>query len=234
MMLGLTGADEDKERALLPNEKNGKLFGLFPKLLRMPWNNHKDPVFLDIRRWIPVGDVVDFGQWHSALPLPSTLMPGGPLVLLGELLANRSLFTGKDITKQTDTLTEKTGKVADYAYKSFAPNIPAIPFTYSTENLLNATKGRTDVFGREYSVPQALASSVGIKLATYPKDELRRNVVLDFKAKDKEIEANMHQIEREYARKGITRQEFDKDVAYQNDKRRALVNETLKKLQGAR
>jgi hypothetical protein len=71
-MLGyaLSGGDEDDERKLLPEEKAGRILGfLGPKLVRMPWNDaHDSPVFLDIRRFIPLGDIVDFGQTHSACP----------------------------------------------------------------------------------------------------------------------------------------------------------------------
>jgi hypothetical protein len=49
----LSGGDDDKERQLLPEEKSGRIWGIVPKLIRMPWNdNNQSPVYLDIRRFI--------------------------------------------------------------------------------------------------------------------------------------------------------------------------------------
>jgi hypothetical protein len=78
-----------------------------PKLIRMPWNDaHGSPVFLDVRRFIPVGDVFDLGQTHAALPWLPVAIPGGPLAVALELYANRSQFTGKEITHESDTPRE--------------------------------------------------------------------------------------------------------------------------------
>src|SRR3546814_1036384 len=77
----------------------------------MPWkDDNQSPVYLDIRRFIPVGDVFDLGQGHAALPIPPALMPGGPLALIGEIIANRSMFTGRPITLETDTAAEQASK----------------------------------------------------------------------------------------------------------------------------
>jgi hypothetical protein len=75
----LSGGDEDKERKLLPKEKQGRVLGFLPpKLIRMPWNDqHGSPVFLDVRRFIPVGDVFDLGQTHAALPWRRWRCPAG-------------------------------------------------------------------------------------------------------------------------------------------------------------
>ncbi|MGH9971851.1 MAG: hypothetical protein ACREBG_29225, partial [Pyrinomonadaceae bacterium] len=155
----LSGGNEDKERRLLPEEKQGRLWGLFPKMIRMPWNDKDaNPIFLDIRRFLPIGDFFDVGQTHAVLPILPSSVPGGPLALVAELLTNKSQFTGQPIVKDTDTPLEVAQKVVDYIYKSFAPNAPWIPFSYSYQAILNAGKGRTDVFGREQSVVQAIAS----------------------------------------------------------------------------
>jgi hypothetical protein len=217
-MLG-GGGDEDKERALLPDEKAGKIWGIFPKLMRMPWNDsHDSPVFLDVRRWIPAGDVVDMGQQHTALPVPSPLMPGGPLVILAELVMNRSTFTGKDITKETDTLAEKYGKVGDYLWKAAAPNFPGIPGTYATDSIMGAGSGKTDPFGREQSLGQATLSSVGVKLGSYPIDVLTQNAARDANAKVAELRRAIKADGRQLGRKGISREEFDERTDRNRDK----------------
>jgi hypothetical protein len=50
-----------------------------------------------------------------------------------------------------------------------------LPNTYATTGVMDATKGKTDAFGREQSVAQAMASSFGVKLGSYPADVLRLN-----------------------------------------------------------
>lgn len=206
----MSGGDEDKERALMPDEKSGGIWGLVPKMIRMPWNDdHDQPVYLDIRRWVPVGDVVDTGQSHSAIPLPPPLIPGGPMVTFGEVIMNTSLFTGQDITKATDTLAEKWEKVSGYLWKSFAPNLPGLPWTYSTEAIASAGSGKTDRFGREMSVPQALSSAVGVKLGSYPVDVMRANASGKLAAERSEIIKGMKSDGRSLMRKGLDQEEYD-------------------------
>lgn len=226
-----SGGDEDKERRLLPEEVAGRTILGSPKLLRMPWNDeHESPVFLDVRRWIPVGDLVDWGQTHSVVPFFPQLMPSGPAGLFAELALNKSAFTGKEITQETDTAAEKAGKVADYLYKAFAPNTPGVPFAYSTEKILSAGGGKTDAFGREQSIAQAAASSVGVKLASYPPDVLQRNAVIQFRARDAEIKANAAKLGRELQRKGIDPEEYEAKLQRQVQKRIDLQQEMAKKM----
>jgi hypothetical protein len=213
-MLAGGGDDKDKERKLLPDEKAGGVWGLVPKLVRMPWNDaNGSPVYLDIRRWIPVGDVVDLGQGHAAVPLLPAMYPGGPLVILGEVLANKSMFTDKPITLETDNGREKVGKVLDHLWKAFAPNLLGVPGTYATEGVMGALKGRTDAFGRELSVTQAVSNSVGVKVGSYPADVLRRNLVGKTKAELMELDRQAAQFKRQLQTKRISQEEFEAEMA---------------------
>jgi len=229
----LSGGDEDKERKLLPDEKAGKIFGfLSPKLIRMPWNDaNGSPVFLDIRRFIPVGDIFDLGQTHSAVPVLPFAIPGGPLAVMAELIANRSQFTGRDINKETDTGFETATKVFDHLFKALAPNIVFLPGTYAFKAVMDAGSGRTDPFGREQSLPMAAASSVGVKLAAYPRDAAMLGIKLDQDAKAREIHQNIRALGRELNRNGISREEFDSKVAEQVEKLKKIAAETQKKLE---
>ncbi len=236
----LSGGDEDKERKLLPEEKAGlalgfrtDLFGALkkpldvgvaPKLVRMPWNDaHGAPVFLDIRRFIPVGDIFDTGATHMAVPAVPAMVPGGPLAVIAELVINKAQFTGKAITLETDTEFEKAGKVADHLYKAFAPNLIVLPGTYAWTGAVNAATGRTDTFGREQSTAQAVASSFGVKLGSYPRDVLALNAKREADAKKMEINRNITQLKREFARNGISREEFLEKRAAQIAKKRSVI-----------
>lgn len=229
----LSGGDEDDERKLLPEEKAGRIWGITPKLIRMPWNDaHGSPVFLDVRRWIPVGDVFDIGQSHSALPTLPSMVPGGPLAVLAELALNKQQFSGKEITQETDTGMEKAQKVADYLYKAFAPNIAILPGTYAWTGIVNAGTGRTDTFGREQSLAQAIVSSVGVKVGSYPGDVLRLNAQREAQAKLMEIDRNVTALKRERQKNGLTDEEFQQKVAKQWDKKRKVVQELQDRLAG--
>lgn len=228
----LSGGDEDKERKLLPKEKQGRILGFLPpKLIRMPWNDAQgNPVFLDVRRFIPVGDVFDLEQTHAALPWSPVAMPGGPLALALELAANRSQFTGKNITNESDTALEIMQKVSDHIFKAVAPNLPFVPGTYSFQAITGAGKGRTDQFGREQSLPQALGSSIGVKLAAYPADVAKLGIKAEFSQQKEEIEKEIRRLAREHARKGISTDDFKDKVQYQVNKLRRLSDETRERV----
>ncbi len=229
----LSGGDEDDERRLLPEEKAGSIWGMVPKLVRMPWNDaNGSPVFLDIRRFVPVGDIFDTGQNHAALPLLPFVVPGGPLAVVSELVANRSQFTGRPITLETDTPSEQAAKVADHLYKAFAPNIVILPGTHAWSGVSNAVSGRTDSFGREQSPVQATASAFGVKVASYPQDVLEQNAQRAAKAKMMEIERNITQLKREYQHNGIDSDEFQRRVEAQQEKKRAVVDRLQERMGG--
>lgn len=227
-MLGMSGEQADQERKRhLPKELQGNIWGVFPRALRMPWNDARSqPVFLDVRRWIPAGDVFDLQGNHSALPLPNWLQAAGPLSLFAELMLNKDSFTGKPIIQDTDTKGEMVAKEADKLFKWLAPNLPLpgpgylIPGldkgqmqTYAWQSIIDAGSGKTDPFGREQSLPQAVASAFGVKEKTYPEDTARLRIVQELAAANNEVKGNINAIVREYARHGITKAELDERMA---------------------
>jgi hypothetical protein len=227
----LAGGGDDDERKLLPEEKAGRIWGLVPRLIRMPWNDaHGSPVYLDIRRWIPAGDVFDVGAGQAAIPMFPGLMPGGPLVIFGEVLFNKSALTGKPITLETDTAAQKAAKVADHLYKAFMPNLLGVPNTYATEAVVGSMTGRTDAFGRELSTPQAVASAFGIKLGSYPSDVLRRNAIAKAQAQQMEIDRNIAQLRRQRQTGRIDADEYREAVQAEQEKKRRIQRELQEKL----
>ncbi|MBP2233206.1 hypothetical protein J2847_006541 [Azospirillum agricola] len=162
----IDGGDEGEERRSLRENEQGWAWTGIPRMMRLPTHDqHGNLVFLDVRRWIPAGDVFDTGQGQSVVPLPGWMQPGGPLMIAAELLLNRSAFTGQDISnKLTDTVGERIGKGAAHAYKSWIPSAAWIPGSWYWDRIGNAITGARDWSGRPYSVPQAALSSVGIKV----------------------------------------------------------------------
>lgn len=191
----------------------------------MPWNDgNGSPVYLDIRRFIPVGDVFDIGQGHSAIPMLPALTPGGPLAILAEVVLNKQQFTGKPIVLDTDTDLQKATKVLDYFYKAFMPNLLGVPGTYATTGVVDAATGKTDAFGRQQSLAQAVASSIGVKLGSYPADVLARNLRGAAQAQVMEIDKNIAALKRQRQMNGISPSEFESKVKVEQDKK---VNEKI-------
>jgi hypothetical protein len=231
VMIG--GGGDDDERKLLPEEKAGRVWGLVPKLVRMPWNDRNgSPVYLDIRRWIPVGDVFDLGQNHAAVPMLPVTIPGGPLSVLAEVVLNRSQFTGRPITLDTDDWDQAAGKVLDHLYKAFAPNILGLPGTHATTGVADAAFGRTDSFGRERSVAQAVASSMGVKLGSYPADVLRQNLQRRAQAQIMEIDRVIAGLKRQRQTNAIDADEFQEAVARERAKQMRVRRELAEKVGG--
>jgi len=229
----LSGGDEDDERRLLPEEKAGRVWGLVPKLVRMPWNDKfGSPVFLDIRRFVPVSDIFDTGQNHAAIPMLPFAVPGGPLAIISEVVSNKSQFTGRPITLETDTGAEKAAKLADHLYKAFAPNIVILPGTHAFTGVVNAGSGRTDSFGREQSVVQAGLTSFGVKVGSYPKDVLMLNAMRQAEGQMMEIDRQITQEKRELQRRGVSEDEFMKNIDSLIVKKQGISERLQKRLGG--
>jgi hypothetical protein len=166
----LSDGDEDKERKSLREEVSGKLWIGADRLLRMPWNDeHGNPYFWDVRRLIPVGDVFDLNQYHAALPIvPAPLMPSGPIALGFEFALNKTGFFGEEIVDpDADDPITGVEKSLDWAWKSYGPSAPWIPYSYYWDKVGIAVRGGRDRLGREYNVLEALASSVGVKISRH-------------------------------------------------------------------
>lgn len=245
-----SGGDEDDERKDLPKEKQGSVWGVVPKMVRMPWNKDDDePVFLDIRRWVPVGDIADLEMGAGMLPPWAT--PSGPLLTLTEImLMNKSMFTEKEIVKDTDTLGEKTEKRIDYAWKSMLPNVPVpnplnlqTPIgeinpldlkqgsgqTYAWAGIERSMLKKEGTIGEVRTTPAALVSAFGIKVSAYPKANMQDAQAIEFRGKRNEIMDEVKRINRNYGNlANPTPSEtlrYERDIQRQHDKLQKLQEE---------
>jgi hypothetical protein len=186
----LTGGDEEEERKSMREDKSGMLWIGANRMIRMPWMSEDDnPYFWDIRRMIPVGDVFDLNQHHAALPIiPASLMPTGPIAMGFEFVMNKTSFFGEEIVDPlADDWATKTEKTMDWMWKSFGPSAPWVPWSYYWDKLGIAATGGRDRLGREYSIPEALSSSFGLKIA-------RHDVTYGIALKGMEIERRVEAI----------------------------------------
>jgi hypothetical protein len=213
-----SGGDEEEERKGLRKEEEGWTWVGVPRMLRMPWNDEYDnPVFLDVRRWIPAGDVFDQGYNRSPLPLPTWLQPSGPIALVGEMILNRSAFTGENIYDPlVDDQGERMAKAGDYLWKAWMPSAPWVPGSWYFEKWQRAgiipggPEGPAlDYLDRPYGKPEAILSSVGIKAKGVDVEAGIDWKEWDIEKAQRAIKTKMRSVERDYGRNRITPEEFD-------------------------
>jgi hypothetical protein len=209
-MLG--GGDEEEERRSLRDEEQGNTWLGGPRMIRMPWSDaFGNPVFLDVRRWVPAGDVFDMNQGHGAFPVPAPLQFGGPLMLAAELMLNKQAFTGEPITNdRTDDWWDKTSAIADWGWKSWMPSAAWVPGSWYWERMGNAMTGARDRQGRPYSPGQALASSVGVKLKSQDVAESFYWKGVEFERVETALRAELRSLYRDYDRGMISKSALDR------------------------
>lgn len=118
-------AKEKLERELLPEWNKGTTSLMTPKVVRLGNDElTKLPLFIDISRIIPGGDLFDVNPNAGGIPLPQPITPSHPLFTTAvAMLANKDTFFGKELTDNNDTSGEKFEKRAAWLWKQFSPAI---------------------------------------------------------------------------------------------------------------
>ena len=210
----IAGGDEDDERRSLRKQEQGYTWIGVPRMMRMPWRDRDgNPVFLDIRRWIPAGDIFDIGQGSTAWPLPAPLLFGGPLMMAAELMLNKKAFDGQPIINTlTDDIWDRTSKVGDWAWKSWMPGAAWVPGSWYWDKISNAIAGATSKTGAEASVPQAIASSVGVKVKSQDVQYGYYLWAKQFRREERDLKDQLKRIADRRARKIITEAQAEKET----------------------
>ncbi|RTL37174.1 MAG: hypothetical protein EKK53_21630 [Burkholderiales bacterium] len=117
---------EKLERANLPKWNRGRTAMGTQKTIRLGADEATGlPVFLDVSRFIPGGDMLDMENNSGGIDwLPQPLTPSNPvLTTIVAMLYNKDTFLGKDIVDNNDTTGEAARKRGDWLWKQFAPAI---------------------------------------------------------------------------------------------------------------
>jgi len=116
---------EEEERKNLPSWMKGKSSLGTEKAIRLGMDDITGlPLFLDISRIFPGGDLLDAENNAGGFALLQPLTPSNPvLTSLVAMLANKDMFLGKDVVLATDTDAEKARKRAAWLWKQWAPAI---------------------------------------------------------------------------------------------------------------
>ena len=213
-LLGDAG-DEDKEREYMPEYQQGYTAFGTPKLIRMPWNDGNKPVFLDIYRWLPLGDFADTGNRMGGIPLPSAIMPNGPVIgHAAALLMNKDTFSGGNLTEDYMGTGEKAAIYGKWLAAQWLPASVGVPYSYHTNNVLDGVKnsfegtalsdaleymgytGRT-YRGEEKDLGRALTGAFGVKVRGDNADSLKGKYERKIGFEIREIRQDMAKIRKD-------------------------------------
>lgn len=132
-------------------------------------------------------------------------------MLGAEMMLNRSAFTGQDITNErTDTGFEKAEKIASYLWRSWMPSAAWVPGSWYWDKIGRAVTGARDPTGRVYSLPQAVASSVGVKLKPQDVEQNFARWAREFDRVERDLRFEASRLESDRERGIISQKTFDK------------------------
>lgn len=122
-----TKEKEKLEREHLPPWMKGTTSLLTPKTIRLGTDElTKLPLFIDISRIIPGGDLFDVSPNAGGIPLPQPITPSHPLFTTAvAMLGNKDLFRGNDLVDKNDTRGEATEKRLAWLWTQLAPAVAA-------------------------------------------------------------------------------------------------------------
>jgi hypothetical protein len=156
---------EKLERELLPEWLRGQTSLRTERTVRLGTDElTKLPMFIDISRMIPGGDMFDMHPNGGGIPWFQPLTPNHPLLsMYGAMHLNKDAFYGKDIINpKTDSDAEAARKRLDWIWKQMTP---AIAYgNYHWERWMNAlaqATGEEIQWAPEWATDKAIATGIG-------------------------------------------------------------------------
>ncbi|OAM23728.1 hypothetical protein A7P92_06530 [Eikenella corrodens] len=213
-MLG-DDADEEEERKYMPEYMKGMTSFGTPKLIRLPWNDSQGkPMFIDVYRWLPLGDFADVGNRTGGLPVPQFMNPNGPVVsTYNAMVNNTDTFTGGKLTQDYMTDGEKTIVRAKWIAGQILPASVGMPFSYHSNNVMDGLKNQMEgtkfaevledlgwtgktYRGEDKQLYRAALGAFGIKVRGEKPEDLRAATQRRLHSQEREIRADMRRIRR--------------------------------------
>ena len=219
----LGGGDTKAERAAMPEQKQGRVFGL-PFL---PHRNVKIPLagdkqggaYMDITRYVPGGDILDLGSGNLMPGLPAPLQPNFGIAgdvlfpLVGFDLFGKKALAGQGIS-DFDDLKVRAKAVS----QRIIPNFPFVPGSYSTQRIERARKGKETPFRSEESELVAFFNSVGFKFQKVNIKKLRTTKGFEFRRKVNGIKQQIRGEASRFRDGKISKDEYEENINELKDK----------------
>jgi hypothetical protein len=223
----VSGGDQEAERAVMPERKQGHFLGL-PFL---PYRNIKVPIpktgdrqesyYMDFTRFVPGGDVLDL---NGVLPgVPAPLQPSGGLA--GEVIFP---LAGLDLFRQEKLKGLGAGPSEDWAIKlntikeKLTPNIPFLPGSYSSRKLETTRKGMDSPFRADQSELISLMQTLGFKIEKADIKKLKTGKTFELKRKLEAYKEQMNIYRKKYRNGLINKETAQKEIRLIADKIRKV------------
>ena len=217
---------EEQERKNLPEWMKGASLALgTEKTIRLGMDDLTNlPVFLDVSRIFPGGDLFDAHNNAGGIPLLAPLTPNNPiLTTAAAMLFNKDTFRNKDIVLKTDTDAEAAQKRLAWTWKQVTPAI-AIGnslFERAMNVVANSTGQPVNVGLAEYTgigpdgLPiqpkYAAMQTVGIKARPIDLDTSEKIQASQTKAMIRDLDTEMRKLKRLESKGAITSETSDRE-----------------------
>ena len=219
---------KETEEGLLPEYMQGMGAMFNPKFMRL-WTDPTTnlPVYWNISNFVPGGQMFDFTNQAGGILRPEILTVGTPLYTLWAAMGlNIDTFTGRGITKDSDTAREATEKRATYLWRQLAPALAygGYHFERVLNGLANATgepiMGYTGIGrnGEAVTPLNAAINTMGLKVRNvdFPKEFSFK--ISDIQRENREILANIRSLSRYIKQGSINPLEGRAEIKEQQEK----------------
>ena len=224
---------KETEEGLLPEYMQGMGAMFNPKFMRL-WTDPTTnlPVYWNISNFVPGGQMFDFTNQAGGIPRPEILTVGTPLYTLWAAMGlNIDTFTGRGITKDSDTAGEATEKRATYLWRQLAPALAygGYHFERVLNGLANATgepiMGYTGIGrnGEAVTPLNAAINTLGLKVRNVDFQKEFSFKISDIQRENSEILANIRSLSRQMKQGSIIPLEAQAEIREQQKKIRNNV-----------
>ena len=212
-------AMEGQERKNLPEWMKGASLALgTEKTIRLGMDDLTNlPVFLDVSRIFPGGDLFDAHNNAGGVPLLAPLTPNNPiLTTAAAMLFNKDTFRNKDIVLKTDTDAEAAQKRLAWTWKQVTPAISVgnTLFERAMNVVANSTGQPVNVGLAEYTgigpdgLPiqpkYAAMQTVGVKARPIDLDTSEKIQASQTKAMIRDLDTQIRKLKRLEGKGAIT------------------------------
>ena len=202
---------EKQERQFLPTWMKGASLSLgTEKTIRLGMDDLTNlPVFLDVSRIFPGGDLFDAHNNAGGIPLLAPLTPNNPvLTSAAAMLFNKDTFRNKDIVLKTDTDMEAAQKRLAWTWKQVSPAIAVgnTHFERAMNVIANSTGQPVNVGLAEYTgigpdglpiqAKYAAMQTVGVKARPIDLDTSEQIQASQTKAMIRDLDTQIRKLKR--------------------------------------
>jgi len=193
----------------------------------------KPPMYIDITRFVPGGDIMDLGS--PGIPgLPAPLQPS--LGLAGEVmfpLMGYDLFRQQKIKGQTGIPSEDIKVRLNTLFEKVIPNMPFLPGSYSSRKLESTRKGLDSPFKSDQSELGALLTTLGFKFERADLDKLKTSKTFELKRTIDGYKEQINIVKNEFRKGLINRDTAELKIQKTATKIRELADKYKIKLEQA-